>query len=102
MPAGSRPRICPEDVWAVSSPLLNSKKEGAGLWASQILRDLGLQGGEDKRTALHSPATSLRTAPAAGLLPALFSHCWRCSIRRFPGTLHLPCTTQGHLLLLFC
>ena len=33
-PAGSSPGICPEDMWAVSSPLLSSKKEGAGLWAS--------------------------------------------------------------------
>lgn len=59
-PAGSSPGICPEDVWAVSSPLLSRKKEGAGLWASRMSRALGWQGEEDKSTALHSPATTLQ------------------------------------------
>lgn len=88
-------------TWAVSSPLLSSKKEGAGLWASRIPKALGWHGGEDKRTALRSPATTLRTVPAAGLLPALLSRHKRCSIRRRPRTPRLPCAAQGHLCSLF-
>lgn len=93
VPAGSNPRICTEDVWAVSSPVLSSKKEGLGFGQAEFSR---LWDGREKT----SPATILRIDPCVSCFQPCYLTHQHCSSHRLTRSPNHPCAARENLLLL--